>query len=333
MSKTVHIESTSHFSNLLASSSVVVADFYADWCGPCKQIAPIYEQLSAQLSRPNKITFTKINTDNQQELSRSYGVTAMPTFMIFKNAQRIESIQGADPRKLSAAVKKLADEANRVGMDDGGETAGMWLGADLPRGYTDITSQVDVTGLELLNWDSSFGNSRTLFQRSKPKGKSTEQFARAKPLTEYTGNQEEKSDWVESDTDEQLMLYVPFQSILKVHSLHITSQPLQSDDDEAPSRPKLVKVFANKPQILSFDEAEGMPATQEISLSEKDWNPKTNTAKIELRFVKFQNVTSLVLFVVESEGANEKVRIDRIRIVGESGEKRDGKIEKISADE
>ena len=173
MSKTVHIESTSQFSNLLASSSIVVADFYADWCGPCKQIAPIYEQLSAQLSRPNKITFTKINTDNQQDLARSYGVTAMPTFMIFKNAQRIESIQGADPRKLSAAVKKLADEANRAGMDDGGESSsagGMWLGAELPRGYTDITSQVDVTGLELLNWDSSLGNARTLFQGSKPNG-------------------------------------------------------------------------------------------------------------------------------------------------------------------
>ena len=129
------------------------------------------------------------------------------------------------------------------------------------------------------------------------------------------------------------MLFLPFQSIIKVHTLHITSYPPESDDDELPSRPKMIKLFVNKPQILSFDEAEGMPATQEISLSEKDWNPTTNTAKVELRFVKFQNVTSLVVFVVESEGDNEKVRIDRLRIVGESGEKRDGKIEKISADE
>jgi thioredoxin len=174
MSKTVHIESTRQFSSLLTSSPIVVADFYADWCGPCKAIAPIYEQLSAQLSRPNKITFTKINTDNQQELARAYGVTAMPTFMIFKSGQRIESIQGADPRKLSAAVKKLADEANRVGMDDSGEGAASsetWLGAELPRGYVDITSQVDVMGLELLNWDSSCGSSRTLIQASKPKGR------------------------------------------------------------------------------------------------------------------------------------------------------------------
>lgn len=126
------------------------------------------------------------------------------------------------------------------------------------------------------------------------------------------------------------MIFMPFQANLKIHSLHITSQNPSEEDDELPSRPKLLKLFINRPSILGFDEADGLPATQEITLSEKDWDAKTNTAKVELRFVKFQNVTSMVLFVVESEGSNEKVRIDRLRIVGESGEKRDGKIEKIS---
>ena len=126
------------------------------------------------------------------------------------------------------------------------------------------------------------------------------------------------------------MIFIPFQSTVKIHSLHLTSQNPSEDDDELPSRPKLVKLFANRPSILGFDEADGIPATQEISLSENDWDNKTNTAKVELRFVKFQNVTSLVVFVVESEGDNEKVRIDRIRVIGESGDKRDGKIEKIS---
>ena len=150
-------------------------------------------------------------------------------------------------------------------------------------------------------------------------------------LTCYADNDDK--DYVESDTDEQLMLYIPFQSTLKVHTLHITSVPTDTDDDEKPSRPKVLKIFTNRPQILSFDDGESMQATQDVTLEEKDWDPKTNTAKIELRFVKFQNVHSLVLFVQESEGDNEKVRIDRIRIVGESGEKRDGKIEKISHDD
>ena len=104
MSKTVHIGSKSQFDSLLQSSKIVVADckrvddtqpyyrdetqstqetllicsytVYADWCGPCKQIAPIYEQLSAQLSRPDKITFAKVNTEQQREVAQQYLVTA-----------------------------------------------------------------------------------------------------------------------------------------------------------------------------------------------------------------------------------------------------------------
>lgn len=109
MSKTVQIGSKSQFDGLLQSSKIVVTDckqarlphltllpenatfrspccednmliqaltVYADWCGPCKQIAPIYEQLSAQLSRSNKITFAKVNTEQQREVAQQYGVTA-----------------------------------------------------------------------------------------------------------------------------------------------------------------------------------------------------------------------------------------------------------------
>ncbi|OAP54971.1 thioredoxin [Fonsecaea erecta] len=318
MSNLVHIESTDQFSALLSSSQIVVADFYADWCGPCRQIAPIFEQLSAQLSRPNKITFAKIDTDKQQDISRSYGIRALPTFMVFKNARPVRTIQGADREALSNAVKELASAADKMGTgeDDGNSSGDTWLGADLPRGYDDVTSQVDVLGLELLNWDSEHGNARTLISGTKPKGQA-----------------EAKSDWVESDTDEQLMLYLPFMSTLKIHSLHLTSLPDNTDDDESPSRPKQVKIYTNRPRILGFDEAEDTQPAQEVTLSEKDWDSKTGTAKIELRIVKFQNVSSLVVFVVQSEGDNEKVRIDRIRVIGETGAKRDGKIEKIAGDD
>ena len=173
--KTVHIESASQFSSLLASSTIVIADFYADWCGPCKQVAPIYEQLSEQLSRPNKITFTKINVDKRQDISQAYGVRAMPTFMIFKKAQKIEEIQGANGQKLNSAIKKVAEEANKIdnGVGDEGSSSGShWLGASLPRGYDDVTGQVDFLNLEMLNWDSAKGGARSLIGTSKPKGES-----------------------------------------------------------------------------------------------------------------------------------------------------------------
>ncbi|KAI4143935.1 MAG: hypothetical protein LQ340_006832 [Diploschistes diacapsis] len=96
MSKTIFISSQKQFESLLSSSQVVVTDcefppaatpaptmlqthersVYADWCRPCKTIAPLYEQLSSQLSRPQKVAFTKVNVDSQPEIARKYGVTA-----------------------------------------------------------------------------------------------------------------------------------------------------------------------------------------------------------------------------------------------------------------
>ena len=289
---------------------------YADWCGPCKAIAPFYEQLSSQLARPDHITFTNINTDGQKQLAQSYNITAMPTFIILKNGRETHRIRGADTKALDAAVKSLAAEASSSDAGSSG-SSGTWLGASLPRGYTDITSSVDVLGLDFLNLDSEAGNARSVFETSTPsalsKGKKTD------------GS---KKDWLESDTDEQLMMFIPFQSTLKVHTLHITSCP--PADDEDVMRPKTVHIFTNRANVLGFDEAEGIAPTQSITIQEGDWDAKTGTAKLELRFVKFQNVSSLVIFVVDGEGEGEKTRIDRIRVVGETGEARKmGKLEKL----
>jgi hypothetical protein len=97
-------------------------------------------------------------------------------------------------------------------------------------------------------------------------------------------------------------------------------------------RPKTIHFYINRPHILGFEEAEDIPPTQSITLEEKDWDSTTGTASISLRFVKFQNVTSLVVFVVDGDGSGDKVRVDRIRLIGETGEKRDGKVEKIEHD-
>lgn len=96
-------------------------------------------------------------------------------------------------------------------------------------------------------------------------------------------------------------------------------------------RPKTIKLFSNRPHNLGFDEAEDMQSTQTIELTDKDWNA-LGTANIPLRYVKFQNINSLIVFVVNGDGSNdsEKVRLDRIRLIGEAGEKREmGKLEKI----
>jgi hypothetical protein len=257
----------------------------------------------------------------------------MPTFMIFKNGREVQKIRGARAQELSAAVKMLAAEADSDGNSGGfGEASssagGTWRGAELPRGYHDVSDQVDTRGLDLLNSDSELGGVRALFDTSVPSS-----IGSGKGKGKASGS-ESKSDWVESDVDEQLMLYIPFQSMLKVHTIHFTSLPPKSEDDEeVPMRPKTINLYTNRAHNLGFEEADDIPSTQSITLQAGDWDEKTGTAKVELRFVKFQNVTSLVIFVVDGDGDGDKVRLDRVRIIGESGEKRDmGKLEKVGDD-
>jgi hypothetical protein len=270
------------------------------------------------LTRPNKITFTKVNTDVQRDIAQTYNITAMPTFMVFKNGRETQRIRGADPKALDAAVKSLASEAESSSADassSSDSSSGTWIGASLPRGYSDITDSVDLLNLDFLNVDSEAGHARSVFNQAQPRA-----LSKAKTTAE--------KDWIESDTDDQLMLYIPFQSSLKVHGLHITSCPPEGDDDIV--RPRTLKLYTNKSNVLSFDEAESIPSIQEITLQESDWDAKTCTARVDLRFVKFQNVTSLVIFVVEGDGDGEKTRVDRVKIIGETGEKRAmGKLEKI----
>ncbi|KAK0892571.1 Thioredoxin-like protein 1 [Friedmanniomyces endolithicus] len=330
MSKVIPVTSPHHFTQLLSSSRIVIADCWAEWCGPCKAIAPVYEQLATQLSRPGQITFAKIDTEAQKDIARTYNITALPTFLIFKAGREVKRVRGADPKGLNEAVKQLATEAGKAdemgeasGSGSGG--AGSWMGAQAPRGYEDVTGSVDMLGLDFLNLGVETSDKRVLFEGGKPSSLGMKGKAK----------QGSKKDWVESDTDEQLMLFVPFQATVKLHSIHITtflsaSSEGNDDDEEAPMRPKTLKLYTNRPHVVGFDEADDTPCTQEITLKSSDWDAKTGTARVELRFVKFQNISSLVIFVVDGEGEGEKTRIDRLRFFGETGEKRAmGKLEKV----
>ncbi|OJD14753.1 thioredoxin [Emergomyces pasteurianus Ep9510] len=337
MSKIIHVSSKTQFSELLSSSSIVIADFYADWCGPCKVIAPLFEQLANKFSRPNKVSFIKVNVDANQDVAQAYGVTAMPTFLIFKNGAVTDSIRGANPPLLTAKIQEFASSVgsngsgadNAAGEASGGNGGASWLGGSAPKGYSELCDQIEIKGIDLLNCDNQVGPGRSLFAAEKPSGFST---------TGTSGNGKDKAsstpDWVESDTDEQLMLYIPFQSSIKIHSLQITSlAPRGGDgdaDDDVPMRPKTLKLYTNRTHIIGFEDADDETPTQEVELKPQDWDEKTKTATVELRFVKFQRITSLVVYFVDGDGDGERIRVDRVRIFGEAGERREmGKLEKI----
>jgi thioredoxin 1 len=114
MAQPIVITSPLHLKTLLSSTPSLVADFHATWCGPCHAIAPVYSQLSTANSAPGIMTFVKIDVDAQQEIAREYGISAMPTFLVFKEGKVVETIRGANPPALKAAVTKARSEGESV---------------------------------------------------------------------------------------------------------------------------------------------------------------------------------------------------------------------------
>lgn len=92
-------------SEVLKSDIPVLVDFWAPWCGPCKAIGPVIEELSKNYA--GKVKFAKCNVDDNPVTPGNYGIRAIPTLIVFKDGQQVDQIVGmADKSKLEASLQK-----------------------------------------------------------------------------------------------------------------------------------------------------------------------------------------------------------------------------------
>jgi|SRR5918992_2692073 thioredoxin 1 len=91
-----HVTDTTFQAEVLESETPVLVDFWAPWCGPCRVIAPILEQIAGER---DDLRIVKLNVDDNQQTAANFGILAIPTMILFRNGAEAKRIQGALPRR------------------------------------------------------------------------------------------------------------------------------------------------------------------------------------------------------------------------------------------
>jgi thioredoxin 1 len=90
------VTTASFQADVLSSGKPVLVDFWAEWCGPCRMVSPILDEISAE--HGEKLTVVKVNVDEEPALAQQYGITSIPALQVFQNGEVVKSIVGAKPK-------------------------------------------------------------------------------------------------------------------------------------------------------------------------------------------------------------------------------------------
>lgn len=307
------VKSKVDFDDYLSHNKYLVANFTAQWCGPCQTIKPVVDQLYTDLNkRYHKIEIIRVDLDTQPDLAAKYEVTSIPTFVFFESGKVVETVKGASFPNLVKALdgleaKALVDDSVQGRNGNGAGEVIDFFGVSklIPKGFEILNRAIDFGQFEALNVVSLHGvEIKNVFAAGSDKNSS-----------------------VASDADSQGLFYVPLNNICKVYSILIKARKgaeltgvNDSIDLEESQVPNLIKVWVNGHNILSFDEAnddKNPPHLEKIS--EDDFNV---WYECKLKFVRFQKVQSLIIFF-DGEDEDDHTLIEKILLVGLNGDAKD----------
>lgn len=263
------------------------------WCGPCQQIKPVIDGVYDDNAQYTSVDFVRVDGDKQ--IGSQYQVSAFPTFIFLQRGREVARVAGANVQQVQVELAKLQEMADADEDAEGRKGNKAEIKDDavkkfVPKGYEVLNPTIDFGLYEALNAE---GNLKGVFKS------------------------EGLEEPVYSDADSQLMFYVPFLNISKVFSILIKSRKGSVVDDEEGQLPLLLKVWANRPSVPSFDDAVGdknAPHIEKI-VYDKD----LEWVEVRLKFVRFQKVQTLCIFI-DGDDEDTHTVVDKIVLVGLSGD-------------
>ncbi len=96
MSNAIDINDASFDTEVLSCDKPVVVDFWATWCGPCRKLGPVLDEIAGEFG--DKVKFVKVNTDENLKIAKAYAISGLPTLLVFKNGKAVERLVGLMPK-------------------------------------------------------------------------------------------------------------------------------------------------------------------------------------------------------------------------------------------
>ncbi|KAF4624656.1 hypothetical protein G7Y89_g13515 [Cudoniella acicularis] len=291
------IKSLSQF-NKAKANALLIIDFYAVWCGPCKAISPAFEKLAKQHEGSTSIIFAKVDVDKAKDVAQECGISAMPTFQFFKHGTKVDEVKGADVQQLNtkigyytaAALKEPAGQSAKAGESKSEATAGP----------SSLRSVIDIGTSKLLN-ASNLSSVRNIAS-PPPAGYAVASAAGA---------------------GAQLLIHIPFTQAVSPGHLKITIAK-----DSMSSAPSRVQVGTNVPvKVVKSNEGMESNDLSMESLAKADNSQSFNiysdeyvngTAELKLKASKFTAIKSLTIRVDAnmSGEATTVTKIGQMDIIG-----------------
>ncbi|KAH8819306.1 thiol-disulfide exchange intermediate [Xylogone sp. PMI_703] len=279
------IRSLSQFKKL-KTNPLLIIDFYAVWCGPCKVISPAFERLAKQHESSSNIKFAKVDVDKARDVAQACGITAMPTFQFFKDGKKVDEVKGADPQLLTSKIGYYAAALPKENARQ--ETKTNDSKASTPMS---LKSLIDVSQSRILN---------------APDSSSIENIVGASP----------SGHALASASGPRLLIHVCFKQAISPS--HIRISQAKGSTSSAPSRIQIGTNIVNsvKSSDIEMDSLAKAENSQSFNIYSDEY--VNGTAELKLKASKFASVKSLTIRIDANMSGDAEVasQIGGLDIIG-----------------